>query len=63
MKGIPRFIREFKEYLKFSQGEDDRLDNAADIGKIITRSVEYILIKSEMQDKVKKDFRMAAAYV
>ena len=49
VKGIPRFIREFKEYLKFNQGEDDRMDNIADIGKIITRSVEYIAIKNEMQ--------------
>jgi dynein heavy chain len=63
VRGIPRFIREFKEYLKFNQGEDDRMDNIADIGKIITRSVEYIAIKSEMQEKVKVDFTVAAAYV
>jgi hypothetical protein len=63
VRGIPRFIREFKEYLKFNQGEDDRMDNIADIGKIITRSVEYIAIKSEMQEKVKVDFAVAAAYV
>lgn len=39
------------------------MDNIADIGKIITRSVEYIAIKNEMQEKVKTDFRMAADYV
>lgn len=63
MKGIPRFIKEFKEYLKFNQGEDDRMDNIADIGKIITRSVEYIAIKTEMHEKVRRDFTTAAAYV
>ena len=63
VRGIPRFIREFKESLKSNQGEDDRMDNIADIGKIITRSVEYIAIKSEMQEKVKVDFTVAAAYV
>jgi hypothetical protein len=39
------------------------MDNIADIGKIITRSVEYIAIKNEMHEKVSKDFGVAAAYV
>lgn len=57
VKGVHRIPSEIR------LGNEERMDKLADIGMIINQSVEFNNLRSDMLDKIQKDFKSAGEYI
>lgn len=57
VKGVHRIPTEIR------LGNEERMDKLADIGMIINQSVEFNSLRSDMLDKIQKDFKSAGDYI